>query len=129
MSRLVLDASALLALIFRERGADFVAEHVSEAAVSAVNLAEVVAKLADEDYSVELVRLTIDDLDLEIVEFDEETAFESGLLRRKTRHIGLSLGGRACLALAQRLRLPAVTADRAWAGLDVGVEVRVIREG
>ncbi len=129
MSRFVLDASAVLALIFGERGADAVAIHVPECAISAVNLAEVVAKLADEESSDEAVRLTINDLDLDVIEFDEELAMDSGLLRQRTRQMGLSLGDRACLALAKRDGLPALTADRAWARLDVGVEVQVIRDG
>lgn len=127
MSRVILDASAVLALIFRERGADVVAFHVPDGAISAVNIAEVVTKLADAGSSDESIRRTVIDLELDIVEFDEEMAIFSGLLRNEGRHIGLSLGDRACLALAKQEGLPALTADRAWAALDIGVEVRLIR--
>jgi PIN domain nuclease of toxin-antitoxin system len=128
VSRLVLDESALLALILGERGADEVDPYIPEAAISAVNLAEVVAKLVDAEISDDAVRLAIDDLDLDVVGFDGEMAFQSGLLRKKTRRLGLSLGDRACLALAKREGLPALTADRAWGGLDIGVEIRVVRD-
>ena len=127
VSRLILDASALLAVIFGERGADIVASRIQEAAISTVNLAEVVAKLADEDSSDEAMRLTINDLNLEIVPFDEETAIHSGLLRQHTQGVGLSLGDRACLSLAKRRGLPVLTADRRWAEIDVGVDVHLIR--
>ncbi len=127
MNKLVVDASAVLAFILKERGGEAVSAHIPDIAISTVNVAEVVAKLCDGEVSDDDVRLTIEDLDLDIVQFDGEMAFDSGLLRRKTRHVGLSLGDRACLALARRLGLPALTADRRWAELDVGVEVRLIR--
>jgi PIN domain nuclease of toxin-antitoxin system len=64
---------------------------------------------------------------MEVVSFDREQAYEAGLLRPLTRGAGLSLGDRACLALARRLGLPAFTADRSLEGLGVGIEVQVIR--
>jgi len=69
----------------------------------------------------------IKDTAVEVVAFEEGLARAAGLSRALTRHAGLSLGDRACLALAQRLGLPAVTAGRVWQGLSVGVEIRVIR--
>ncbi len=128
MGRLVLDASALLAVILGERGADEVDPYIPEAAISAVNLAEVVAKLVDAEFSGDAVRLVIDDLNLDVVGFDEAMAFQSGLLRKETRRTGLSLGDRACLVLAKREGLPALTADRVWATLDLGVEIRLVRD-
>ncbi len=73
------------------------------------------------------IREAIDTLNLVIVPFDAELAYLTGLLRTATRAAGLSLGDRACLALAQRLSAPVLTADQAWKGLDVGVEIRHIR--
>ena len=66
-------------------------------------------------------------LGLTVVPFDEEQAYKAGLLRQTTRSQGLSLGDRACLALAHSLGLPAITADRAWSNLNVGVEVILVR--
>ena len=73
------------------------------------------------------IRSTIDGLRLRIVPFDEGHAYKAGSLRHSTRHVGLSLGDRACLVLAAAMSLPALTADRAWADLDIGVEVQLIR--
>ena len=127
MSRAVLDSSAILAVLLNEPGEDVVTEYKGDALVSSINLAEVAAKFADRGaipaewlYPFSLMRL-------EVVAFDEDQALASGQLRQSTRRRGLSLGDRACLQLAAQRGLPAVTADRAWAGLEVGVEVRVIR--
>ncbi|MFZ1106612.1 MAG: PIN domain-containing protein [Hyphomicrobiaceae bacterium] len=64
---------------------------------------------------------------LAIVPFDEELARQTGALRPATRSLGLSLGDRACLALAQRERLPVLTADRSWAKLDLGIAITMVR--
>jgi ribonuclease VapC len=111
----VLDASALLALLQDEPGAERVAELLSGAAMSAVNLSEVVAKLIDHGMPAADVREALDGLPLDVHAFDREAAFAAGELRRITRGAGLSLGDKACLALAARLDVAAVTADRAWA--------------
>ena len=124
----MLDASAILALLNREPGAEYVERYVDEAAASAVNIAEAGARLSDLGITDFNIRQAIDDLSIDVIPFDEGQAHDSSLLRAATRHKGLSLGDRACLALARRLGLPALTADRIWAELDVGVEVRLIRE-
>ena len=97
------------------------------AAISAVNLCEVVAKLAEAGSVEADIRAVLATIPLEAVDFDVELAYRAGLLRPLTRHAGLSLGDRACLALAARLGLPALTGDRAWAALQLGVTVQVIR--
>ena len=128
MSSAVLDASALLAMLHGEPGGDQVADALDDGAViSAVNLSETVARLTDTGRSPEDIERLIKDTAVEVIPFDEELAYAAGLLRPSTRHAGLSLGDRACLALAQRLGLPALTADRVWQGLSVGVDIRVIR--
>ena len=99
----------------------------ASAAISTVNLSEVVARLAADGLPVEQVRAGIESWRLDIVEFDAELALEAGMLQPTTRRAGLSLGDRACLALARRLNLPALTADRAWANLPLGVTVQLIR--
>jgi PIN domain nuclease of toxin-antitoxin system len=127
VAEVVLDASALLALLNSEPGATLVAAALSGATISAVNLSEVVAKLAEAEMPGDAIREAIQGLPMEVVPFDQEQAYEAGLLRPFTRGAGLSLGDRACLALARRLALPALTADRRWEGLGVGVVVQVIR--
>lgn len=127
MAEAVLDASAVLALINGEPGADLVAQLLPSSMVSSVNLSEVVAKLADFGMPQRAIRDTLDSLRLDVVPFDAEQAYEAGLLRLATRGAGLSLGDRACLALAGRLELPALTTDASWTGLRTEARVRVIR--
>ena len=128
MTSYVLDASALLVLLKGETGSERVVEAITEgAAISAVNFSEVVGKLCEGGMPEEAIHESLDLLELDIVEFDMTLAYQAGLLRPHTRQAGLSLGDRACLALAQHLNLPALTADRAWKGLLPGLNVQVIR--
>lgn len=127
MTDAVLDASALLAVVNNEPGSAKVTEVLYGAAISAVNMAEVLTKLVDEGKGEESLRSALGSFPVTVVPFDEDQAYKAGLLRQTTRSQGLSLGDRACLALAHSLGLPAFTADRAWAGLDVGVEVVLVR--
>lgn len=128
MSQGVLDASALLALLNQERGSERVAAIITDkAAMSTVNFSEVVAKLSNDGMPNEMIRDLLDSLELEVIDFDTELAYQTGLLRPLTKHAGLSLGDRACLALAQHLRLPALTTDRVWDALSLGIPVQVIR--
>lgn len=128
MSSVVLDASALLALLNDEPGHAVVSGVLSEASISAVNLAEVVGKLIGRGGAEEVVRRALSSLPLTVVPFDEEQAYEAGGLRGDTQRLGLSLGDCVCLALSKRLAAPAYTGDRSWAGLRVGVEVVLIRD-
>ena len=124
----VLDASALLALLQDEPGADMVVSHLPHAVISAVNLSEVVAKLADYGIAAAQRQAALAGLDLDIRPFDAEAAYAAGSLRDMTRKLGLSLGDRACLALAIQLGGAAVTTDRAWAALPAeAFRVEVIR--
>jgi PIN domain nuclease of toxin-antitoxin system len=127
VSEIVLDASALMAVLREEPGAAAVEAVLDDAAISAVNLSEVQAKLVERGTAAELAWSSLIDLDLDVVDFDAAQARIAGDLRALTRAQGLSLGDRACLALAQALGLPAMTADRAWAGLEVGIEIRTVR--
>ena len=127
MSEIVLDASALMAVLREEPGAAAVEAVLDHAAISAVNLSEVQAKLVERGMAAELAWSSLVDLDLAVIDFDAAQAKVAGDLRSLTRAQGLSLGDRACLALAQALGLPAMTADRAWAGLKVGIEIRTVR--
>jgi PIN domain nuclease of toxin-antitoxin system len=127
VSEVVLDASALLALLNREPGHEEIAEVIRDAAISAVNLSEVAAKLADRGMPEEAIREALEGLALEIHDFSQQLAFQAGLLHPLTRSKGLSLGDRACLALGRQLNLPVLTTDRVWEELDLGVEVRLVR--
>ena len=123
----VLDASAVLALLNDEPGAETVAGLVRNSAISAVNVSEVAAKLDDAGVPEHVIRRAVGGLLMDIVPFDAEQALQSGLLRTATRAAGLSLGDRACLGLAKRLGLSAVTADRSWERVQIGVSVTVLR--
>ena len=127
VTKAVLDTSAILAWFWNERGGDRLYDVLDEARISAVNLAEVVQKLVDKPVDEATIGLMLGGLAAVIEPFDRNDALQAGLWRRATRSRGLSLGARACLALGKRLDLPVYTADRAWAELDLGVEVVLIR--
>ncbi len=127
MADWVIDSSAVLAWLFRETGGEIAEAALSASQISAVNLTEVVSRLVEagrtDAEAINLVLLG----GYSVIDFDQELAIRAGALRRQTRHLGLSLGDRACLALAEREGLPVLTADRSWAALDIGVEIRLIR--
>jgi ribonuclease VapC len=123
----VLDASALLALLHSEPGAEIVEEAVEEAAISAVNWAEVYQRWLARGVDVTDLRADLEALGMQIVPFIVEDAEQAAELWSLTRQHGLSLGDRACLGLARRLGLPALTADRAWLDISSGVDVQAIR--
>lgn len=127
MSKVVLDASALLALLNDERGAGSVQELLPDALISAVNMAEVVTRLSLLGMPEEQIHEALSSLGLNVEPFEEEQAFRAGLFAAKTHSLGLSLGDRACLALASATGAMAVTADRAWKNLDLGVKIQLLR--
>ncbi len=127
MNEYVLDASAILALLQNERGAEKVMPVIRRSKVSTVNLAEVGSRLTNAGRTVAQTRSALEGLGLNTVDFDEEQAMETARLRPLTRPLGLSLSDRACLALARLRRLPVMTTDRAWAKLNLGIQVTVIR--
>jgi PIN domain nuclease of toxin-antitoxin system len=95
--------------------------------MSALNLAEVLTKLGDRGVPQAEQRTIRTSLDIEIRRFDEGSAWTASRLRKATRKYGLSMGDRACLALALDERLPVLTADRTWSTLELGVQVRTLR--
>ncbi len=124
----VLDASALLALLHNEPGADRVEAALAGATICAVNVAEVVQRLR-RDFNSDAVLASIERIDIMTIAADKELAIAAGLKRATTSGANLSLGDRFCLALAARLQAPVLTADRVWADVAdaVGVEIRLIR--
>ena len=127
MSEVVVDASAILALLNQETGSEEVLRFIGKAAISTVNLSEVIAKLADAGIPEEDIRQILSNLNLEVIDFNEKQALKAGMLRPNTKSIGLSFGDRACLALGIILNQPVLTTDRLWGSINVGVEVRVVR--
>lgn len=125
----VLDASAVLAVLLQEPGQDKVSAPLERggACVCSVNLAEVIAKLTDHGMAPELAAQAAAALEMNIIPFDESLARVSGALRPLTRDEGLSLGDRCCLAVARQFKIPALTADKAWANLRIGVKIKLIR--
>ena len=124
---IALDASALLAFLFREEGHEAVATHLDEGLLSTVNLSEVLGRFARDGHDAFAVLDRLERGPIEIVPFGVSDAARAAALVPHTAHLGLSLGDRACLALAQSRGIRAMTADRTWADLDVGVETVVIR--
>ena len=127
MSKILLDASALLALIQQETGAEHVIAEIEHAAINIINLTEVVTKLFDAGLSTEEIKKALTPLNLTIIPFDEKMVYEAGRLRISTQKLGLSLGDRACLATARVLGIPVLTADRIWLQANVDVDIRCIR--
>jgi ribonuclease VapC len=123
----VLDASAVLALLQDEPGSGIVEELLETAAISSVNWSEVTQKSLARQVEPEELRQELEALGLEILPFTAALAETTARLWSSTRVAGLSLGDRACLALAAILGLPAVTTDRIWADLGLAIEIRVVR--
>jgi ribonuclease VapC len=124
---IALDASALLAFLFGEKGHERVAAILNQACLSTVNLAEVIGRFVLDGHDADSVLQRLTAPPLEIVPFGQVDAALAASLLPRTRPLGLSPGDRACLALAIARRIPAVTADRSWLKLDLGVKIEVIR--
>lgn len=123
----VLDTSAIMAVIRREQGRERVIEVLPRASVSTVNYAEVVGNLVMRGMPLAIARAEFEGLRIRTVPFDEEQALETGGLRRFSHHLQLSLGDRACIALARMRKALVLTTDRRWSDTDFGVEIRQIR--
>ena len=130
MNRIVLDASALLAILHQEPGAEIFAQRfdlLENASMSAVNIAEAYGKLVALGMGPKDAWEAVISPVPEIVDFDKEQARIAGWLLPQTRAVGLSLGDRACLALGMALKAPVYTADRTWKNLRLKVSIHVIR--
>ena len=127
MSEVVLDASAVIAVMRNEPGAAQVRQSLSVSNVSAVNVAEIVAKLVDYGADPDEAQQAFGILPCKVVPFDIDQAFSAGVMRTRARGLGLSLGDRACLALAEAMKLPALTSDKRWAKFNSAIEIRLIR--
>jgi len=124
----VLDASALLAWLHREPGLEIVEASLGSSVICSVNWSEVLKKIiARGDQQPQDVGGDLEFLGLIVIPFTAGDAMTAANLWAVGRNVGLSLGDRACLSLAQRLGLPALTTDRVWETLSLGIDVRLIR--
>jgi PIN domain nuclease of toxin-antitoxin system len=127
VSKIVLDASAILAVLAQEQGRATILPHLADATLSSVNLAEVHGKLVSRGVPEEDAWEAARSVAAEVVNFDPQQARLAGALLPKTQSLGLSLGDRACLALGIALNAPVYTADQAWKTLKLGIKIHVVR--
>jgi ribonuclease VapC len=125
----VMDASALLALMQGEIGSEVVDNLLleQECVVSSVNLTEVATRLIDKGLAPEQLMRVLKEFDVQSIDFDQEQALAAAKLRLATKSAGLSLGDRACLALAQLMQGCAVSADRAWDDVKSALDVKIVQ--
>ena len=123
----VLDASALIAVVRRERGFEQVLPFVHDAVLGTVNLAEAIEVLGRFGNPSEFVVSVVEEYGIETAPYSEPHAVLAAELAVTTRGLGLSLGDRSCLAVAMDVGGVAVTANRAWGEVDLGIEVVLIR--
>ena len=125
----ILDASAVLALLQAESGHEAVLAHITKSRcfISAINLTEVLQRLVDRGMSTGDAEAAFDALELEVAIFDNSAARACAALRKDTRRLGLSIGDRACIALARHHKGTAVSADREWRKLELDVSIELIR--
>ncbi len=124
---IALDASALLAFLFQEPGAEQVAALLDQSCLSTVNLAEVIGRFVRDGHDPQAVLQRLSQSPIELVPFLAEDAALAAMLTAPTRRLGLSLGDRACLALGLARRITVCTADRAWLEAQLPLEIQVIR--
>jgi ribonuclease VapC len=124
----VLDSSALLAVSKGERGAEFVIDLINskDCVISSVNLAEVATRLLDMGLPAQELHRAVAQFGVDVIDFNQEQALACAALRPLTKSAGLSLGDRACLALAKLMAGCTVTADRAWQDIAEAVGVKVV---
>lgn len=127
MTVAVFDSSAVLAIVFDEPGADRAQGRLDGGIISSVNYSETLAKMIEKGFTAADAIHGLAALTLQLVPFDKGQAEDTAQLRKSTAHKGLSIGDRACLALAASRQGMAITTDRIWSDLDVGVEIQVIR--
>lgn len=123
----ILDASAVLAWLREESGASLVSDMLQEGAMTAANLAELLSKLVDLGFSEKDRRAILEALNMDVLPVDAEMAWAAASLRASSKHLGLSLGDRMCLAAGIIHHSPVVTAEHAWCKLDLPIEVIMVR--
>ena len=128
MAVVVFDASAILALLRDEPGAEVVARYVGDGMISAVNLQEVIKELLRRGIPIEASLNLLDALHLDVRKHGREEAVAAAAIFPATKQYGSGLGDRSCMALAKAEGLPALTADQAWAQIEIaGLQIKLIR--
>ncbi len=128
MSDVVLDASAVLAMLRDEPGGDTVAEFIGRAAISAVNLQEVAKEMLREGATIAAARSILEELGLELHPHDADAAYDAAGLYEQTKQHGRGLGDRSCMALGLHLGVPVLTADQEWKRVKLkGLQLRYVR--
>ena len=126
-NRFVLDASALLALIFGEPGASLVSAKLQNSIISAVNYSEVVIRLIEKAGTLQTALERTLPAKLPVIPFDESQSIRAADLRATTAQYGLSFADRACLALAMQENAIVLTADQDWANVSLPITIKLIR--
>jgi len=127
MTKVVFDSSAILALLKMESGHEIVSKNLEQAVVSSVNFCEVVSFLSKKTQKQdEMIKFLTETFDC-IEDFNIEQAIIAGSFISVTKDYGLSLGDRACLALAKYKNISVLTADKAWTKLNLGIKIKLIR--
>jgi PIN domain nuclease of toxin-antitoxin system len=122
MSKIVFDSSAIITLFAKEKGYEFIKKYIKDGIISSVNIAEVykycinIQHLTEED-----TRKLITMLDIRIIDFTNDQALVTAMLVEPTKKYGLSLGDRACIALAIEGQYSVITCDTIWQKVDVGI--------
>ena len=127
MSAIVFDSSVVIAILKQELGFSTAESSISDALISTVNMSEVATYLARNRVPSDTIQEVLASFPIQVVPFEESLAIQTGCLYSSCKHLGLSLGDRACLALAISRELPVLTADRVWSKLDLGISIQVLR--
>ena len=126
MSAIVFDSSVVIAILKQSRGFKSAEKTLSDALISTINLAEVATYLARNSVPSDTIQEVLASFPIQVIPFEETLAIQTGCLYPSCKHLGLSLGDRACLALAISRKLPVLTADQVWSKLDLGIPIQVL---
>ena len=127
MSAIVFDSSVVIAILKQDPGFSTAESSISDALISTVNMSEVATYLARNSVPKDTIQEVLASFPIQVVPFEESLAIQTGCLYSSCKHLGLSLGDRACLALALSRKMPVLTADRVWSKLDLGISIQVLR--
>ena len=127
MSTIVFDSSVVIAILKQEPGFSTAESSISDALISTVNISEVATYLARNSVPNDTIQEVLASFPIQVIPFEESLAIQTGCLYPSCEHLGLSLGDRACLALAISRKLPVLTADTVWSKLDLGIPIQVLR--